>query len=67
MLWLWVIYNTLENLIWVMSNSQKFISKAVIYRLPSWLSGFLGKYLNISSLSNHHKIKIFNFNGEQIV
>lgn len=43
MLWLWVIYNTLENLIWVMSNSQKFISKAVIYRLPSWLSGFLGK------------------------
>lgn len=65
MLWLWVIYNTLENLIWVMSNSQKFISKAVIYRLLSWLLGFFGKCLNISSASNQHKIKTFNSNGEQ--
>lgn len=66
MLWLWVIYNTLENLIWVMSNSQKFISKAVIYRLLSWLLGFFGKCLNISSASNQHKIKAFNSNGEQL-
>lgn len=67
MLWLWVIYNLLENLIWVMSNAQKFISKAVIYRLLSWLLGFLGKCLNISSVSNQHKIIIFNSNGEQTV
>lgn len=33
--WLWVICDTLENLIWVMSKLQKFISKVVIYRLPS--------------------------------
>lgn len=67
MLWLWVIYNVLENLIWVTSNSQKFISKAVIYRLPSWLLGVLGKCLNISSVSNQHKIIIFDSNGEQTV
>lgn len=49
-----------------MSNSQKFISKAVIYRLLSWLLGFFGKCLNISSASNQHKIKAFNSNGEQL-
>lgn len=48
-----------------MSNSQKFISKVVIYRLLSWLLGFFGRCLNISSASNQHKIKAFNSNGEQ--